>query len=272
MKLLPINALMIILMLTSPAVMAAEKRVFSWPKGAKAAVSIAYDDALDSQLDHAIPALNKYGLKGSFYLTLASDTVSRRLADWRAAATGGHELANHTLFHLCSRSRPGRDWVLEHRDLDQVTVAQLMDHIKLGNSMLHAIDGKTERTFTTPCGDLNAAGESYIAAATSEFVAMKTNFDFNGVVQDMNTLDLHGVPFAAPSGVSGKQLIALVEEAAQRGTMANITFHGVGAEHLAVSKEAHEELLKYLSENQDIYWTDTFINIMKYVKEVRATK
>ena len=35
----------------------AQAQEFSWPEGRKAAVSLSYDDALDSQLDNAIPAL-----------------------------------------------------------------------------------------------------------------------------------------------------------------------------------------------------------------------
>jgi hypothetical protein len=58
-----------------------------------------------------------------------------------------------------------------------------------------------------------------------------------------------------------------VKEAAARGTMANITFHGVGGDYLSVSSEAHEQLLSYLAANRRLYWTDTFLNIMKYVRE-----
>jgi len=61
-------------------------------------------------------------------------------------------------------------------------------------------------------------------------------------------------------------LIDIVKEAAAKGTMANFTFHGVGGDHLSVSTEAHEELIKYLAQNKDIYWVDTFLNEMKYVK------
>ena len=32
---------------------------FHWPDGRKAAVSLAYDDALDSQLDNALPVLDR---------------------------------------------------------------------------------------------------------------------------------------------------------------------------------------------------------------------
>ena len=30
-----------------------------------------------------------------------------------------------------------------------------------------------------------------------------------------------------------------------------------------------QELLSYLSENKDHIWTDTFINVMRYIKETR---
>jgi peptidoglycan/xylan/chitin deacetylase (PgdA/CDA1 family) len=256
--------LALVLTLTIPGACAADKP-FTWPNGIKAAVSLAYDDAVNSQLDNAIPTLDKYGLKGSFYVTIGSDTISKRMPEWRKAATNGHELANHTLFHQCSRKGPDRSWVHADNDLDMVSVGQLTAQIRVANTMLHAIDGKTERTYTTPCGDLKAGGEDYISAIKSEFVAIKSIP--GGIVPDMKTLDVYAVGVDVPVGVTGKQLIAAVKKAAAKGTMANFTFHGIGGDHLSISKEAHEELVKYLAENKDIYWTDTFINIMKYVKE-----
>ena len=240
------------------------KPQFQWPDGARAAVNLAYDDALDSQLDQAIPALNRYGFKGSFYLTLASDTVRLRLDDWRAAAADGHELGNHTLFHPCSASLPDREWVEPHNDLDRIGVDELRDRILLANSMLHAIDGQAERTFTAPCGDLEAAGVPYLEAIRPEFIAIKAYQ--GGVTPDMEKLDPWSVGVTAPVGLSGEQLIGIVKEAAEKGTMANLTFHGIGDDHLSVSGEAHEELLRFLDQNRDIYWVETFINIMKYVK------
>src|SRR5690606_154278 len=174
----------------------------------------------------------------------------------------------HTLFHLCSRSLPGRDWVAPHRDLDKISVAQLKDQIVLGNTMLFAIDGKHERTFTTPCIDLTAGGENYIDAIKSEFVAIKAAV--GGVTSDMKLVDPYAVSVDVPSDVTGRQLIAVVKAAAEKGTMANFTFHGIGGDHLAVSAEAHEELLKYLAENKNVYWVDTFLNIMKHVKAEQA--
>ncbi len=103
---LPILVLLLAAAMLAPAATAAEKESFVWPEGRKAAVSLAYDDALDSQLDNAIPALDKFGLKGSFYLQLARDPVRKRMAQWRAAAANGHELGNHTLFPSARRRCP----------------------------------------------------------------------------------------------------------------------------------------------------------------------
>ena len=241
---------------------------FQWPGKAKAAVSLAYDDALDSQLDNAIPSLDKFGLKGSFYLQLSNPSVARRMPAWRAAAAKGHELGNHTLFHQCAGSPPGREFVQPHRNLDTTTVAQMKDQVQLANTMLLAIDGRRERTFTAPCADLLAGGVPYLPAIAPEFVAMKVGAA-SGVVESMAALDPNAVPAQGPVGLSGAQLIAIVKAAGEKGTMVSLTFHGIGGDYLSTSNQAHEELLRFLAAHRDTYWTDTFVNIMQHVR--RAT-
>ncbi|HEY0332521.1 MAG TPA: polysaccharide deacetylase family protein [Stenotrophomonas sp.] len=247
---------------------AAATPAFAWPNGHRAAVSLGYDDALDSQLDHAIPQLDRYGFKGSFYLQLSREPVQRRMAEWRAAAAHGHELGNHTLFHQCSGSAPGRDWVEPARDLDHTTAAQMRDQVLLANVMLQALDGQSRRTLTVPCGDVQAADGNYIPRIADQFVAIKLGE--GAVVPDMATLDLHAVPVEAPVGVTGEQLIARVEDAARRGTMVNFTFHGIGGDYLTVSNEAHEALLGYLAAHRDTYWVDTFLHITDYVQQQKS--
>jgi peptidoglycan/xylan/chitin deacetylase (PgdA/CDA1 family) len=239
---------------------------FEWPHGARAAVSLAYDDALDSQLDKALPALDRHGLKASFYLQLSNPAVERRMAHWRAAAQHGHELGNHTLFHQCSGALPERSWVQPHRDLDRLSVAQVKDQAIVANTMLYAIDGRRERTFTAPCGDLLAGGQAYLPAIASEFVAIKAGGG-SGVALSMDSIDPYAVTVLAPVNMSGKQLIDIVKQAGARGTMVNLTFHGIGGDYLAVSSEAHEELLAFLAQHRKEYWTDTFLNIMRHVKK-----
>lgn len=263
------KAWLLLLALTAAAPAAAPPAPrFAWPQGAQAAVSLSYDDAIASQLDHAVPALDRYRLKASFYLTLSSPVLAQRLPEWRALAQHGHELGNHTLFHQCQRSLPGRDWVTPERDLDHTSAAQMLEQVRLGNAMLKAIDGQSERSFTLPCGDRLAAGVDYLPLLRGEFLAMKAGE--GGVVPDMLALDVHSVGVTAPSDVTGAQLIALVKQAQARGTMINFTFHGIGGDYLSVSTQAHEELLAYLAAHRQQVWTDSFINIMRHVKQEQA--
>lgn len=246
-----------------------QDRPFAWPNGARAAVSLAYDDALDSQLDRALPVLDRHGLKASFYLQLSNPSVGARMAQWRAAAHNGHELGNHTLFHQCSAALPDRAWVAPHRDLDKISVAQAKDQAIVANTMLHAIDGRRERTFTAPCGDLKAGGHDYLPAIAAQFVAIKAGGG-SGVALAMDQVDPYAVAVFAPVNLTGKQLIDLVKQAGARGTMVNLTFHGIGGDYLAVSSDAHQELVKFLAEHRSEYWTDTFLNIMRHVKARQA--
>lgn len=236
---------------------------FVWPHGAKAAVSLAYDDALNSQLDIAIPALDRHGLKATFYLVLGSETVQKRMADWKAAAARGHELGNHSLFHQCSAKGPDRGWVTKDNDLDHTTAGQMVAQVRVANTMLRAIDGKAQRTFALPCGDALASGENYLPALRGDFVGIKARF--GGVVETMRGFDPHDASVYIAENVTGAQLIEVVKQAAAKGTMVNITFHGVGGDYLSVSKEAHAELLAFLAANRAIYWTDSFVNVMRYV-------
>jgi beta-glucanase (GH16 family) len=253
------------LLLCLPPAMGAGAPGFAWPNGARAAVSLAYDDALDSQLDHAIPDLDRYGLKGSFYLQLSNPAVLARMEAWRAAARHGHELGNHSLFHQCQHSKPQREWVQAHRDLDTTTPEQMRDQVVLANTMLEAIDGRKERTYTVPCGDRIASGKEYVNGLRPAFVAIKARMG-DGVVDSMDALDPYEVPVLAPEGLSGQELIAVVKRAVAKGTMANFTFHGVGGDYLRTSNEAHRELLAWLAQNRKLVWTDTFLNLMRHVK------
>ena len=135
-----------------------------------------------------------------------------------------------------------------------------MLEVVTANAVLQAIDGVTQRTFTPPCDDLIVEGENYLPLVEEHFVAVKGQD--NGMAEG-------STPLYMPAGESGQELIDYVRNNTRDGMLLNILFHGVGGDHLSVSKEAHEALLKFLSEHPDIYWTDTYINIMSYVNGQR---
>ncbi|WP_066721012.1 polysaccharide deacetylase family protein [Sphingomonas pituitosa] len=69
---------------------------------AAGAVSITYDDGLPSHLDVAVPALERRGLRGTFYVTL--ENIAQRIAEWARLPGRGHELGAHTVHHPCNIS------------------------------------------------------------------------------------------------------------------------------------------------------------------------
>jgi peptidoglycan/xylan/chitin deacetylase (PgdA/CDA1 family) len=111
-----------------------------WPNGARAAVSLTYDDGLNSQLDNAVPELNRHDLKATFFLT--EYNIQWRLAEWEALARQGHEVANHTMTHPCALSGL-KGPRFERREIDR------MDSFLDEN-----FGADRQRTFAYPCGYL----------------------------------------------------------------------------------------------------------------------
>lgn len=230
----------------------------SWPGGAKAAVSLSYDDALNSQLDYAVKALAEHHLKATFYLTLNSDAYKTRQAEWQALAKAGHELGNHTIHHACRASLANREWVTKEQDLDQWPLAKINAEIRAANQQLQQLDGQTSRTFTPPCGDTQVLDGDYLASVTPLFSGIKV---LGPPVTSMSELSGKQLPTWFPVEPTLQQLIDYVEQAATHGTIASITFHGVGGDHLQVDTNIHQQFLAYLAKHPDRFWVDTYQNI-----------
>lgn len=237
---------------------------FNWPGQYQAAVCLTYDDGLDCHIDIAVPMLDAYDLKGTFYCTGFSNSLRNRMQEWRAITENGHEIGNHTLFHPCNGAR--FDWVKPEYDLRTYTMSQLRNELMTANTFLTAVDGIKERTFAYTCSDFEVNNVSFIDSLRNLFVAARSD----GPIPDsMDMLDLHFAPSWGVVDPSGTDLINYVKKAQERGTIAIFMFHSVGGGYLNVSKEAHRALLDYLKTNKDVMWTDTFMNVMEYVKSAR---
>jgi peptidoglycan/xylan/chitin deacetylase (PgdA/CDA1 family) len=239
---------------------------FPWPNGAKAAVVLSYDDAVDVHLDHAAPDLEAAKLRGTFFVPGHSESLAKRLPEWRALAARGHELGNHAIFHPCLRTVPegGRDWVRPEYALESYTVERIRDEAAAMNTTLLAVDGEATRTFAYNCGDTTAGGHSYVDALRPLFLAARAVGD--RVVTDVYGLDPMLVPSFMPLNATGADLVAFAKKAVAAGGLAVFVFHGVGGGHsIDVPREAHQQLLAWLTENRQTVWTDTFKLVMTHV-------
>ena len=238
--------------------------------GKASAVVLTYDDALNVHHTNALPALDKYGLKGTFYISDYFGGLKAQIPGWRKAAANGHELGNHTVYHPCLGNLPGRSFVKPETDMNNYSISRMTAEIKTMNTLLHAIDGKSERTFAYPCSDMKIRDTAYIDGARNEFIAARA---VKNESQTIDKIDLFNISCYAVNGESGEKLIELVKDAAAKKSLLVFLFHGVGGEHsLNVSLEAHTKLLQYLSQHKKEIWIAPMIDVAKYVKAYQRKK
>jgi peptidoglycan-N-acetylglucosamine deacetylase len=243
------------------------QQVNEW-NGKKCAVVLTYDDALNVHLDNVIPCLDSFNIKGTFYLIGESPVLDKRISEWRKAAENGHELGNHSLTHPCDGRMEGRSWVTPDKDLSRYSPERVIYEIKITNTLLHAIDGKTERTFAFPCGDSKVDTINFYDSLKNDFAAAR---GVQGGLQHLNEIDLNDVRCYFIDGQSGDYMIDLVNKAMESHTLLVFLFHGVGGEHsINVSLEAHRQLIHYLKQHENDIWVAPMVDVARFIKESRA--
>jgi sialate O-acetylesterase len=231
----------------------------------KCAIVLTYDDALKTHLDNVIPLLDSLGFRGTFYLSGFFPSFRERVKDWTLVAKKGHELGNHTLFHPCEGKAPGREWVKSDYDLNKYTTQRIIDEIRMANTLLETMDGKTIRTFAYPCGDMKVGDSSYVDKIKEIFIAAR---GVEGKMQKINEIDLYNIGSYMINGQSGNELIGLVKKAIENNSLLIFLFHGVGGEHsLNVSLNDHRTLLYFLKQNENDIWIAPLIEIAEFIKD-----
>jgi peptidoglycan/xylan/chitin deacetylase (PgdA/CDA1 family) len=225
---------------TSPAVPSAAARC-SWPAGARAAVSLTYDDALASQLRYAVPVLDRHGLKATFFLS------GQNLSGFAPLAQAGHELASHTVTHPCNA------------ELAALSPDEMASELDGSIAAVHALGTTGKLTFAYPCGQTRVAGsESYVPVVEQRYRAAR---GVAAVVAEPQSVDLFNVPaLFPPTSSDGSDVVAFVERAVGSGGWAVIGMHGVSeaGEYLQLTQPAHDKLLAYLAEHASTIYTAPF--------------
>ena len=238
--------------------------------GKKATVVLTYDDALNVHLDHAAPALDSFGIKGTFYLSGNSDNIDTRQDAWRSVAKNGHELGNHTLYHPCAGDVTGREFVRPDYDLRNYTLTRLVNEIRMTNTLLKAFDNKAQRTFAYPCSDTRLGDMAYIDPLRKDFTGARSVRSF---MPSLNEVDLYYIPSYMINGQSAEEMMTLVDQAIVGKKLLVFLFHGVGGEHsLNVSLEAHIKLLRYLKQKESELWIAPMTEVANYIKDKQSNK
>jgi peptidoglycan-N-acetylglucosamine deacetylase len=253
----------LLILILSGSLAAQAHAQIAWPQGRTAAVALTYDDALQSQLDIAIPQLDAAGFKGTFFLD--GDIKPADMRRWRTVQRAGHELGNHSVFHPCPRSLlPDRpQYFTETYD-----VTRMLGEIAVMNNVLFGIDGQEVRAYAVPCSQMLVGGVDYTEPLRGSGLVkfVRTGGDqYKSVISDFKALDVFQVPSWGPvDDPDGAALIAYVQRVEAARGLGVLQFHGTGGDYLAVSADAHRQLLQYLRQHPRI-WVARFSEVMDYV-------
>lgn len=230
-----------------------------------AAVSMTLDDGLRNQDEFAVPLLNKYGIKATFYVIpgLTPETndeaAKKKPGDhggmsWlrlKELAAQGHEIANHTWTHLpLTKIKDGQRVDMEPTLLD-AQIGKAYEAIK-GHI------GVAPFTFATPG---NATSDGVRAAGHKYHPVLRERCERFGAWPPTS------------KDFTAAQANAMVDRYLKKGDALVWMMHAVTEGYNAFSgPDVLEDHLMYLRSKDDVLWIDTFAHVSRYTLERDAAK
>ncbi len=250
-----------------------------WPGNFQGAISISFDDGMQSQLDLAVPALNERGLKATFYLNPrgsaeeVSTTASwqARLEPWAAVHKMGHEIGNHSLMHPCSLNIKA-DW-LEGKNLLEWDLARIeTDILEAQRRIKIAFPAQLHTSYAYPCYESTVGrGEqrqSYVPVVARNFIAARAKGELRGeLANDPVYCDLHHLSSWPVERQQGAFMVGLVEQAIAAGLWGIFTIHGIHESHLPIGSSDFIELVDHLARRKDAIWVAPVAEIGAYIHQ-----
>lgn len=224
-----------------------ENQASPWGSGKKAAISLTYDDGIPNHLDIAMPMLESFGFRGTFYLITIAEYMRERKDDWRKAFERGHEIGNHTARH------PGwhiKDAAADAPRLENMGPDDILREVAEAAEWLDQHIGRDPgRSFAYPYAHNGIGPEKdtapYNAAVRRHCAGSRWG---GGSVPNKAGAD----PFTLRSFGFGEKptaekVISFCDEKLKMGGWTILTFHGVGGPWIETAAEVHRELLQYLA-------------------------
>lgn len=252
--------------LSSSLLEAEELKLFHWPNGKRAAVSLSFDDARLSQIDTGIALLKKEGVKVTFFIKPSG--VEKRLAGWKQAVADGHEIGNHSLTHPCT----GNYKFARNNALENYNLAMMAQQLNGANEWIYKQLGVKPKTFAYPCGQKFVGRgvdvKSYVPLVADRFLAGRGYLDEvgnNPLICDL--AQAMGIGF---DDMDFYRMKKIVDQAAQEGLWVIFVGHEIGKQgYQTTDSKAIENLCEYLKNPANGIWLGTVKEIATYIQRQR---
>jgi peptidoglycan/xylan/chitin deacetylase (PgdA/CDA1 family) len=230
--------------------------VLPW-RGHRAALTLTFDDASPSEATEAIPALDREGVKGTFFVTEMNVFRSQLGDTWAKAEREGHELGNHTVDH-CHAAQLGATGCASAKE--EIDACTTYIESKLGAHDVYS--------FAYPFVD---TARAYRSVAENEFLLARAGS--GGLIGVKTPVDWYAVDakFIEPArGETLKDWNGWVDQAEAGSDWLVLVFHSILPETWTegVSPGDLEAIVGHAKTLRDV-WIDTFVNVGSYLRAER---
>lgn len=244
--------------------------VARWPGDRKAAISLTFDDAMNTHLDQARSILKKHQLVGTFFVSTGRREWKDRKPEWQALAAEGNELANHTVNHPCLLE------IIQPHSQDYTPEMMEAEIRDAAADIAATTNSHRGLTFAYPCGDMSFGKPAEQAKNEALYLTYVSRYAFggrgykSGEPQDPDDMDVLTIPdLGVTEAKDSAALIAMAQTAVDAGNWGVFCFHGVGGEWLSVTTDAMDGLAGHLQRHPEI-WTASFGDVLRYSLERKA--
>ena len=230
-----------------------------WYEGKPAAVSLRFDDSMESHVTHAIPRLNQYELKATFMINPGTGRYMKNKDFWEKHVPAmGHQMGNHTMHHRGAKTPVEADF-----EIGEVSRLIWKLYPNKGRLLVFASGG----------GGKKWGGKEWEHASE----------EYKSMVEKYKLIDLYDGShpgFGVGSKRGYKEINARVQTAVQKGEHVPIVFHSIGKPgwkeriasiyrgyDLALPIEEFDQLVQLLGQMKDQLWVAPLADVLKYETE-----
>ncbi len=240
---------------------------FSWPEGKKMAISLSFDDARLSQIDKGIPVLDKYKVKGTFYLS--PDAMLQRVDGWKTAVKNGHDIGNHSLVHPCT----GNFLWAREKALEDYSLIDMGNELDSASRSIELALGVRPVSFAYPCGQTYVQSglktQSYVPLISARFATGRTWLDEGP--NDPAFCDLAQLTGMELDGKSFKEIKVLIDKAKENGSWLILAGHEMDEGGVQTSiLSTIDSICQYAMDPANGIWIDHVQHVGDYVREKRG--
>ena len=217
-----------------------ETAVLKWRDGKKAVFLLAFDDSCQSHVRNVIPALEKRGMVGTFYINPGNGPFQSMRKVWESELPKNPAVVygNHTFKHTGATNTVHLDTELARCD-----------------AVIHACYPDRKKPFLISFG--RPGGVPWTVSDEEKRAALAK----------YNLIERPSF-FGYPMHIKTTEAVCkLVDQAIAKGDMGHLDSHGVGGDWLTIPMEVFNALLDKLDACRSDVWVTDHITYHKYMTE-----